>query len=202
MNHCAGQIKNICGDAEHLCQKHIETIYQQWQTRKFDLQELDIYGQLPDMHLRIEAFFSGVKSLLDLLVQLLSSEKVVAASIDGFHRSQNIYGGKVLNALTNNASKKRNETAARIKALIMEHKALWLDQAIFARDQLIHPEIGMNQLMFQLHFMEQGNSLTCVKINPPVIGSMAIDKYADQILKNIQTFSYDFLGLLSENRTV
>lgn len=114
LDYCVGQIKGICGAAEHLCRKHTETIRQQWHVQKFDLQKVVIFGQLPDLHLRIEAFFSGVKILLDLLAQLLSSEKVVVGVIDGFHRAQNIYGGKVLNALANNASSSRKQIATSI----------------------------------------------------------------------------------------
>ena len=202
LDHCVGQIIGICGASERLCQKHIETIRQQWHAQKFDLQKVIIYSQQPDLHLRIEAFFSGVKTLLDLLVQLLSSEKVVVVSVDGFHRAQNIYGGKVLNALSNNASKNRKEIAAKMEALIIEHKSLWLDQAIFARDQLIHPEIGMHQLMFQLQFNKQGDNLNCVKVRPPVIDSKVIDQYAKLVLEHIQIFASNFIGLLRDGCSV
>lgn len=198
LHHCVGQIMGICKESERLCQKHIETIQQQWRAKKFDLGKVVIYGQLPDLHIRIEAFFSGVKTLLDLLVQLLSSEKIVGGVVDGFHRAQNAYGGKVLNALENNVSNTRKEVAAKVRALISEHKALWIDQAILARDQLIHPEKGMHQLMFQLDFAEQANGLACVRVSPPAIGSEPIDQYSERILKHAQAFSSSFLGLLHE----
>lgn len=103
LHHCVGQIDAMCNEAERLCQRHIETLQQQWTKAKFDLGKVVIFGQQPDLHMRIEAFFSGVKSLLDLLVQLLPSEKIVSVVVDGFHQAHNVYGGRVLNALQNNA---------------------------------------------------------------------------------------------------
>jgi hypothetical protein len=202
LDHCVGQIKSICGASEHLCQKHIETILQQWRVQKFDLQKVVIFSQLPDLHLCIEAFFSGVKTLLDLLVQLLTSEKVVIGAIDGFHRTKNIYGGKVLNALAKNASSSRQQIATRMQELINEHKTLWIDQAILARDQFIHPEKGIYQLMFQLEFTEQRDNLVCVKASPPVINSEAIDQYAKRVLKHMEVFASKFLGLFHDGNSV
>ncbi|MGA2027913.1 MAG: hypothetical protein ABSH17_12735, partial [Syntrophobacteraceae bacterium] len=38
-------------------------------------------------------------------------QRIVAATVDGFHRDQNGYGGRVLNALRNNAMKQRKDAA-------------------------------------------------------------------------------------------
>jgi len=196
LHYCAGQISDMCNDADRLCAKNIETIQQQWRAAKFDLGRVVFYSQQPDLHIRIEAFFSGVKTLLDLVVQLLSTEKVVSGPIDGFHRTKDVFGGKVLNALRNNALQK--EAAARFEALISEHKELWIDRAILARDRLIHPEKGMHQLMFHLELAEDANSLVCVKVHPPAVDSKPIHQYAEDVLRQITTFSPAFLGLLRE----
>lgn len=167
-------------------------------TRKFDLGKVVIYGQQPDLHMRIEAFFSGVKTLLDLIVQLLSSEKVVGGGIDGFHRAQDIYGGKVLNVLARNALSDRKDTAARATELINLHKASWIDQAVLARDQLIHPRRGMHQVMFQIEFTEKDGKLVDKKVIPPQIDSVPIDRYAQDVLKHARDFSLAFLALFQE----
>jgi len=198
LHHCVAQISDMCNDAERLCAKNIETIQQQWHALKFYLGRVAIFGQQPDLHIRIEAFFSGVKTLLDLLVQLLSTEKIVSGAVDGFHRTQDTYGGRVLNALRNNAQKEKKDAAAKLDAMISEHKKLWIDQVILARDQLIHPEKGMLQLMFHLEFEEKANSLVCVKANPPEIDSTPIHLYAQDILKQAAVFSMSYLGLLRE----
>ena len=195
LHHCVTQLVAMCDERERVCQRHIATIQQQWSTQKFDLQKVLIYGQHPDLHIRIEAFFSGVKSLLDLLVQILSTEKVVSAKLDGFHRVQDIYGGKVLNALERNVPDTKKELAAKFHALILEHKRKWIDQTISARDQLIHPEKGMHQLMFQLEFTEKDGKLVCQKINAPAIEAESMDQYAQRILKAVETFTSNFIEL-------
>jgi hypothetical protein len=144
--------------------------------------------------MRIEAFFSGLKTLLDLLVQLLSSEGVVVEAVDGFHRVRGTYGGRVLNALANNASKSKKDIAGRVVDLLSEHKTDWIDQAISARDQLVHPERGRQQLMFELDFTECPDRLVCVKVSPPTIGSEAIDQYAHRVLERAREFSANFLS--------
>lgn len=49
-------------------------------------------------------------------MQLLFTEKVVSEAVDGFHRAQNVYGGRVLNALRNNAMKNKKDAAAKLDA--------------------------------------------------------------------------------------
>ena len=196
LHHCILQIINICNDAEHLCKKHINSIQQQWLIARFDLEICTTTG----FAYSNRSFFSGVKTLLDLIVQLLSSEKVVSGIIDGFHRTQGIYGGKVINALGNNVPNAKKNIATKMRDLISEHKAKWIDQAILARDQLVHPEKGMHQLMFQLNFAYQADKLVCVKVSPPSIGyeAIAIDQYATQVIGHVQNFSSSFLGLVKE----
>lgn len=198
LHHCVNQIAGMCIHGESLCLPHVERIQHQWRMSKFDLERVVIFSEQPDLHIRIEAFFSGVKTLLDLLVQLLSSEKIVGGIVDGFHRVQGVYGGKVINSLANNALNGRKEAAAKMSALITEHKRLWIDQVILARDQLIHPQKGMCQLMFQLNFAENGGGLVCLEVHPPEIASEPIDQFSERILKNATAFSSSFLGLLRD----
>lgn len=129
---------------------------------------------------------------------LFSSEKVVGGGIDGFHRSQDVYGGKVLNALARNALSDRKETAANVTELITLHKASWIDQAVFACDQLIHPRKGMHQVMFQIEFEEKDGKLIGEKVIPPQIDSVPIDRYARDVLNHAQDFSSIFLALFRE----
>ena len=123
----------MCKEREKICQRHITTIQQQWAKQKFDLRKVTIYGQYPDLHIRIEAFFSAAKSLLDLLVQVLSTEKIVNIKLDGFHRVKDNYGGTVLHALENNASGAKKEVAAKIHTLIAEDKKNWMPNYPCAR---------------------------------------------------------------------
>jgi len=132
-------------------------------------------------------------------VQLLSSEKIVTGVLDGFHRTQDTYEGRVLNALDNNVQGNRREVAAKVRALIVEHKTLWIDEAIRARDQLIHPVKGIHRLMFQLDLAVQGDGFVCERINPPIIGARTIDDYAWSTLTQADSFSSNFLRQLKES---
>jgi hypothetical protein len=195
LHHSVGQLVGMCKDAIRLTQGQVKLIQEQWNTSKFDLGKVVIYGQQPDLHMTIEAFFSGTKTLLDLIVQLLTSENVVSGVVvDGFHRAQNVYGGRVLNALSNNASNAGKGTADKAVALISQHKAEWIDQLVFARDQLIHPRRGIHQLMFHIEFAEQGGGLICTNVTPPQIDSLPMDEYAEKVLKHAHEFSSAFLS--------
>lgn len=185
----------MCDDAESLCSPNIATIQEQWRVEKFDLGKVVIFSQQPDLHIRIEAFFSGVKSLLDLVVQLLTTERIVSGSVDGFHREKKVYGGRVLNALKGNALKDKKDIAEKLYALISEHKSLWIDQLILARDLLVHPARGMHQLMFVLEFAERNGFLVCVNTHPPQIESQAVHSYALRTFEQITAFSNQFLAL-------
>jgi len=198
LHHCVGQLRELCANSASSCRPHIENLQQQWRTARFDLDRIIVYGQAPELHMRIEAFFAGIKTLLDLLSQLLSSEKIVAGIVDGFHRAQDAYGGKVINALDNNAVSNRKTTAVRIRGLIAEHKSLWIDRAIQARDLLIHPEKGMHQLMFQLDFVTNGDTIVCQRMRPPMIGPDSVDDYALSTLTHAESFSLKLLTLLQE----
>jgi hypothetical protein len=198
LHYCVEQISAMCTEAERLCEGNIARLQAQWRMARFDLERMVFFGHQPDLHMRIEAFFSGVKTLLDLLVQLLSTEKIVGGGIDGFHRDKSEYGGRVLNALKGNVVKGRKDTALKLNALISEHKRLWIDQVIFARDRLLHPEKGMHQLMFYLELSEKDGALVCIKVHPPEINSIPIHAYAQETLKQITAFSSRFLALLPE----
>ena len=197
LHHCVDQIADMCKEPEQLCRNQIDDLQQQWASAKFDLSKVVLLGEQPDLHIRIEAFFSGVKSLLDLIVQLLSTEKIVSATIHGFHRDQNVYGGSVLNALRNNARRDRKELAEKIVALLNEHKEIWIDQVIEARDLLTHPKVGMHQLMFNFECDEKDGALVC-QINPPAVHSISIDQYAQTILEQAKSFSSVFVALLQQ----
>jgi hypothetical protein len=199
LDHCVGQIAYMCGGADRLCQSQIKDIQEHWHMKRFDLGKVIIYVQQPDLHIRIEAFFSSIKTLLDLIVQLLTSEGVVNVAVDGFHRVKKVYGGNVLNVLTNNTSNDRKKIATKAAALISQHKEAWIDQAVFARDQLIHPKKGTHQLMFHLEFAEKDDKLECVMVTPPQIDSLPVDQYAQKLLKHAQGFSTAFLALFRDS---
>ena len=189
----------MCTNAQSLCAKNIATLQQQWHLKRFDFNKMAFFAQQPDLHIRIEAFFSGAKTLLDLLMQLLATEKIVAGVINGFHRDKDIYGGRVLNVLRGNVVKGRQDVAAKLDILISDHKNLWIDELILARDLLVHPQKWMHQLMFNLELAEKDDLLVCIKAHPPEINSRPIHLYAMDTLKEVTAFSSSFIGLLVGN---
>ncbi len=195
LRHCARQIGAMVPAAEHLCANSIAELQEQWRRARFPLDEMVFFAQHAELHIRIEAFFSGAKSLLDLLVQLLSTERIVGTPIDGFHRTKDIYGGRVLNALENNAVADRREAADAVRHLLFEHKELWIDEAIAARDLLVHPERGRHQLMFNLELAEREGELVCQSVNPPHVNDIPIHEYAEQTFGQATEFSSAFLAL-------
>lgn len=196
LRHCVNQLREMCVAGDLLCAMHIDSLQKQWALAEFDIQGVLIFGQVPDLHMRIEAFFSGVKTLLDLLVQLLSSECVVNGAVHGFHRAKNVYGGDVLNMLANNAFAEKKELAQKVTALLLAHKAEWIDQVIADRDRLVHPGEGAFQLMFQLSLLAKNRKLRCTGVSPPEVDSEPIDRYAARVLDEAQSFVSAFLGLL------
>jgi len=56
--------------------------------------------------------------------------------------------------------------------------------------------------MFQLDFVEKEGKLVCLKVNPPVIGSEAVDRYAQRVLGQAQVLSSALLGLLQDEKVV
>jgi len=206
LDHNVNRLAEMCKSAVDQCREHIETLKQQWAGKKLDLERGAIFGLKPDLHLRIEAFLSEVKTLLDLMVQLLYSEHVVTQEVHGFHKKNHRdfdpCGGNVLNILEHNVSNDMKNVAFEFYKLIKSHKTKWIDGAISARDQLIHPLKGMYQLMYRMHFEEKDGALNCSSVDPPTIDGMSIDKYARQTLSEIHDFATDFINLLKRAKAI
>lgn len=187
------RIAEMCRSSKDQCQPHFENLKNQWGNSRWDLAKTICYGQVPELHMLIEGFFSGMKSLLDLIVQLLSTENVVACKLDGFHKTKDVYGGVVLNALDNNACSAKKHTANILKELIIEHKRLWIDEVITSRNLLIHPTKGVHQLMFEILVESNDGTLIFKDAVPPFVGEHRIDRYSAAQIDNIRRFVQEFL---------
>lgn len=199
LHHCVKKIEALCTDAALLCEPAVASLRDNWAMAKFPVEALDYYAEHPGLHVHIEAFLSSVKSLLDLSIQLLSSERIVGAAIQGFHHTTGSGpGGRVLETLRKNVRKERRELATRIDALLVAHKARWIDEAVGARDSLVHPKKGMMQFMFHLVCTESEGEFVCTQVHPPRVGSLPIDRYASQTFEHARTFVADLISLLRE----
>lgn len=163
---------------------------------KWDLDRSIYFAEVPEMHVSIEAFFAGLKSLLDLIVQLLSTEEVVGTRINGFHREGKVYGGRVLNALERNARAGKKPLAKSLLDLITDHKKRWIDQVISSRDSLIHPPNGAHQVMFEIKLEEHDGEVVLSDVLPPSIGDLTITQHCATQLVNMKQLAREFLERL------
>lgn len=185
-------------DAEKLCRPSLQNLDSQWNTAKWTHKKCRYLVEIPEVHLYIQIFLMSVKTLLDLIIQLISSESVISSKIHGFHKKNKIIGGEVLNILKNNSNKSKKDVANKTVALINKHKKDWMDEAISVRDLLTHPEKGIAQVMFELKVQETQQGLKLAKIIKPKINISGVDfnDYARGVLGKIETFSKDFLKLV------
>lgn len=198
LQYSADHIVLTCGSAKEACRPHFETLRDLWAKSPWDLRRYQYFAQVPEVHIFIEGFFAGLKSMLDLSVQLVSTEGVVSAAIDGFHRRKDVYGGAVMNALENNVKQGRDTVADAIRGLLAAHKRNWIDDAIAARDGLVHPIRGTHQLMFQLLLEVRDGELVYVGARPPHIGSVSIADYVNARVANVRELSTGLLGSLQQ----
>ncbi len=98
------KLEIICSNSKSNCIDQFMTLVKQWKLSPWDISRSNYYAQKPEMHYQIIAFFSITKSLLDIIVQLLYSEKIVDGNIHGFHKVKHEVGGNVLNLLKNNST--------------------------------------------------------------------------------------------------
>lgn len=195
------RLTTVCKNADKHCAYHLTTLQELWKKAPWDLSKGIYFAEVPEIHLLIEAFFAGTKSLLDLIVQLLSTEGVVGVDLDGFHRAGDVYGGRVLNALDRNTKAEKKAVAQAFKALINEHKANWIDDIIHTRDFLVHPTSYANQLMFEIRLTSKNGNLVCNSLVPPHVGHIPISQYAQQELMNVDRFAGAFLAALVNDRS-
>ena len=190
LRQCVADLSGMCSRASEICQSRVEDVIANWRRAPFDLDRCNYFVEVPSYHLLVKNFFSGAKSLLDLIVQLLQSEQLVSAGVHGFHRDGNDYGGRVLRILAKNARKQRRADAQRIDDYLREQKGKWIDELIGLRDDLVHPKKGMLQLMLQVDLFPKDGSLAW-EVREPRIAT-----YAPATLLSIQEFCETFIALV------
>jgi hypothetical protein len=192
------KINKIYEEAHILCSPSFNNIRLQWRKAKWELNNCNYFVDVPQLHLSIHSFLSSVKTFLDVIVQLIATEGVVSAAIHGFHKENNIIGGRLLKILENNAEKNNKEKAKTIYDLIVRHKQLWIDDAVNNRDLLIHPE-GFSKIMFNFILSEKKGNLKLDEIIKPSIGDLAFNKYALDTLLHVESFSREIIKCLKNS---
>jgi len=185
-------INGIFEKAHALCSPSFESLTVQWKTSKWDLSKCTYFVDVPSLHLSIHSFLSSVKTFLDVIVQLISTEGIVSGDVHGFHKKGDNVGGKLLQILKNNTTKSNKDKALLLHDLIIDHKKLWIDTAVNSRDLLIHPG-GFSKIMFALVLSERNGALTLDQILKPSFDDITFDEYANNMLSSIETFANLFL---------
>jgi hypothetical protein len=184
----AQHIRDACARPVDRCERHLNTLAGSVDDPSV-LGKASMFGQDIELHNAVFAFVGNVKALLDLLVQLLSSEGVCNAQIHGFHDS----GSRVLNALCRNVAAEREPTAKRLAELVNCEKTSWIDEFISVRDDLIHPQRGSHVLMFGLEVIWAGGRPSLKDAHAPAVGDSSLDCFVDNALVRAREFAARFL---------
>lgn len=185
-------MNDIFKEAQALCAPSFENLKSQWRISKWEISGCTYLVDVPNLHLSIHSFLSAVKTFLDVLVQLASTEGIVSVEVHGFHRKGETIGGKLLHILKNNTTKSKQNTAILLHDLIIDHKKIWIDNSVNSRDLLIHPE-GLVKMMFILVISEKDNELNLDGILKPSLNGEEFDIYAKKTLSRIEEFTNLFL---------
>lgn len=191
---CIKNIEDLCNKREQLCSKKILDIKKQYQSSPFNLDQTEIFFETPILHALIEAAFSGIKTTLDIIMELLSTEEVVSSHVRGFHEK----GKKVINQLKNNCKANKADLSKEIIALIEHHKNDWMTNAIEYRNLFIHPSKNFIKIMFRGKFQEvdNGTNIECKKILIPKFKGQEIYDYLSMLNQKLTEFLKSFLTML------
>lgn len=197
LNYSLNKLNELYGISNRLCEPNFNDLKKQWITSKWHIEKADYFVEKPEIHLFIQAFLNSIKTFLDLIVQLISTEKIVSKKIHGFHKKGKNPGGETLHILRNKNTNKM--VADNIYKLIEEHKRMWIDDAINARDSLVHPEIGLIQIMFRLEITVRDSELELKDLKKPSINNINFDEYAETTYMQLNEFAKSFITILKSS---
>jgi hypothetical protein len=183
--------------SEKLCTTKIDELKKQWEAATWDIEAMVYFAEIPEVHLFIQAYLNSVKSFFDLLVQLVSTERIVNKKLHGFHKKGQDPGGNTLYILKNRPINR--SIAGKIYNLFITQKKLWIDTVVNARDSLVHPERGIVQIMFQLKFISGKSGLKLQEILKPTINDISFDQYSVETYKRLITFAETFMKILKNS---
>ena len=194
LNYSLNKLNELYDISEKLCEPKFNDLKKQWNTATWRIEGADYFVEIPEIHLFIQAFLNSIKTFLDLIVQLISTEKIVSKKIHGFHKKGKNPGGETLHFLKNKNTNKI--VAEHIFKLIEEHKRRWIDDAVNARDSLVHPEMGLVQIMFRLEITVGNSDLELKDLKRPSINNINFDKYAETTYMQLTEFAKSFITIL------
>ncbi len=194
----ANQLTRQFSGPDKFVEHAIKELQNQWQKSPGKwLQGCRYFVEVPEVHISVVAFLATIKTLLDLMSQLLSAEKIINVSVDGFHRKGDIIGGVVLNALDRNSVAGNKDRAKRIAKLIEDNKKVWIDGTVTARHLLAHPIKGSSQIYFEIEITQSGDGTPgLANVVLPNYEDKTFAEYANGLVPVIEKFCTDFLSLI------
>lgn len=193
IEHTASQLEVLCSSANDICNSYFKDLLEQWKKANWENSRCEYFVQVPEFHYLILVILCSIKGLLDAIVELLNSEKIVNSRVDGFHKNKDIIGGRVLNTLQNNAFASHKVKANRIYELIIDQKKNWIDEIVSLRDDFIHLKSGAHQVMLKMKILINDNQLVFEGAYPPKIQGKRIDLYFKEKVILLKEFSKSFL---------
>lgn len=194
IKYLANQIKSIVDSRPELCAHQVDQAIEVLLLNRAQMETIRFYAEVPAIHVAINGFFGHVKGLLDTLVQLLSTQRIVTNKIHGFHKANDKPGEKVLKALQNNSSASAKRTVQELIELFARAKCESINSVVSYRDRLTHMRPGSWQLMFGLRFDCHKDPPQCVEIVPPAFSGKPVDDFAEQTLSSTTRFIEAFLS--------
>lgn len=192
INYTVISLDKVFNDLDNICQKRLLEYPFNLKEDKWDFARCAFFIENPIIHLYTQAFLAEVKTFLDLVIQLVCTEKVVSAGLNGFHEK----GERVLNVLTNNVVSGRNRSASRLIKLITDHKGIWIDQFIDFRDGLIHLPRGMMQIMVSVELEDINSKVSIKSVTRPSVNGMNFNDFAHLILNKLDLFTKEMISIL------
>ncbi|MCZ6804323.1 MAG: hypothetical protein O7D86_10415 [Proteobacteria bacterium] len=199
INYSVNKLHELFGNAEQICSPKITELKNQWKTSNWPIDNCNYLAEVPEVHLFMQVYLSSIKTFLDLIVQLISTENIVYKKIHGFHKKRKDPGGELLHTLKNKTNNK--QIADSLLELIVIQKEKWIDDAVNARDSLAHPEKGLIQVMFQLEIKPNKSEIELTGIIKPSIGTTDFNQWADDTFKKLNAFSELFISIIVHNKT-
>jgi hypothetical protein len=182
--------------SQEICEARFMELKNHWGKSPWDINRGDYLVEVPEFHLHVQSFLATIKTFLDLIVQLISTEGIVAKTVHGFHKKGKQVGGEVLQILETKARPEKSNTAGELFKLIDGQKTAWIDQAVNVRDILVHPVNGLAQVMFRLEIGQKKGELKLLKIIQPSLAGVQFDEYSHMTLMHIDNFSKSYVDIM------
>jgi len=194
--HALGGLSGVFRAGMETCEARLGDLRMHWRKAPWELERGRYLVEVPTVHLYVQAFLATVKTLLDLLAQLTSTQGLVLKKVHGFHKKGQCIGGELLEILTKRAAPGREGAASELRRYLNEQKDIWIDELVTARDNMAHPERGMHQVMWELELLVGGAELKCRRVVAPHVNDQPFDEYARNTTGHVKLASANVLRIL------